>query len=77
MSGLTVSLLMIIVGLLALITRLFFFVDIKEVEKSNLKKIKMNSFTYITISTLFLSEGIITLFIFSNKYVNPIGIIIN
>ena len=77
MSGLTLSLLIIICGLLPLIIRAFFFVDFKEVERANLDNIKLQSTGYIISGILILLWGIISLFIYSHKYVNPIATIVS
>ena len=77
MSDLTVDILFIICGLIPLTIRMFFFVDIKDVKELNLKRIKINSFTYITISILSISVGVISLFINAPHYINPLQVIIN
>ncbi|MFI5237543.1 MAG: hypothetical protein ACHQLA_06390 [Ignavibacteriales bacterium] len=75
MSALSVSLISFIGGLFFLIIRLFFFVDIKEVDKLYLKKVKLNSFLSIILSILFISESVLLFFIFYEDFKNPVEIL--
>ena len=75
MSALSVSIIMFFGGLLALIIRLFFFVDIKEVDKSDLNRIKINSFLLIILSILFISESVFIFFMFYEDFKNPVEVL--
>ncbi len=75
MSALSLSLTLFIGGLFALIIRLFFFVDIKEVDKLYLKKVKLNSFVLIILSILFISDSIFIFFMFYEDFRNPVELL--
>lgn len=77
MSALSASLVCIIIGFIVLASRLFFFVDMKDVEKQELEKMKMNSFLLIALSAMFLTAGIILLFAYRKSFVDPLGILID
>jgi hypothetical protein len=65
------SILFIIVGLTFVILRVFFFVDLKELDKKNLNIVKSNSITYILTGTLFLLVGLISFTISFNNFTHP------
>jgi len=77
MSGFTASILSLLVGLIFLIIRLFFFVDLNEIEKSKLNQLKSNSFSLIFSSILFLIIGIVLFAITYPKIDDPINTITN
>lgn len=77
MSVLTASIISICGGLLVLFIRLFCFVDIKTVDKANLKRIQANSLVLIMLGILSLVEGIILLLIYRKDFVDPVETIIN
>jgi len=64
-------------GLLSLIIRIFFFVNVRDVDKSHLNKIKINSFSLIAVGVLFLSISIILFLIFYKDYGHPLKMVIN
>ena len=76
MSALSVSIIFFVVGLLVLITRLFFFVDIKAVDKADINRIKINSFSLIIISILLICEGIFIFIMDYKDYINPVDTLI-
>ena len=77
MSVITVSIISILCGILILAIRLFLFVDMKNVDKPNLKRIQANSFALIILGVLFLVEGIILLLIYYKNFIDPIGVIVD
>jgi len=71
MSVFGVIFLNLMIGMIALIIRLFFFVDLENVAKSQKDLIGRNSLSLIGIAILSLTIGILLLFIFYPKYSNP------
>lgn len=77
MSVFGASVILIISGLIQLTVRTFFFVDIKEVDKSKIRNVKLCSLSLISVGTLFIVEGVILLFVFRNHYPDPLAMLRN
>ena len=76
MSPLGLGIILIFSGTIALAIRLFLFLDVKEVDKNNIKNIRLNSLILITIGILNFSIGAILILIFHSYYSNSLDILI-
>jgi hydrogenase-4 membrane subunit HyfE len=77
MSALGASISFFIVGVLAFILRIFFFVDISEVDKSKLKRVKENSYILVTVGILFLALSLFLFAFYFPQYSNPLDTLYN